>query len=52
MVPLAWTGSKEGIRGQEFGAHLKTKVCFCPAQVGANLANRNLRSRKWVTCCK
>jgi GTP cyclohydrolase II len=34
MIPLAWKGSKGGIRGQEFGAHLKTKVCFCPARVG------------------
>ena len=51
MVPLAWRGSKGGIRSQEVGGYLKTKVCSRSPQIyGSRLTS--LRLRKWATCCK
>ena len=33
MVPLAWSGKTGGIRSQEVGGYLKTKVCETPKRM-------------------
>lgn len=54
MIPLAWRAGKNGtsgIRSEEVGGYLKTKVCLCFCVVWRVWLTRN-RSRKWGICCK
>jgi hypothetical protein len=51
MIPLAWRGSKGGIRSQEVGGYLKTKVSLCLREAWS-CANGGIRLRRWDTCCK
>jgi GTP cyclohydrolase II len=51
MIPLAWRGSKGGIRSQEVGGYLKTKVSLCFREVWS-CADGGIRLRRWDTCCK
>jgi GTP cyclohydrolase II len=51
MIPLAWRGSKGGIRSQEVGGYLKTKVSFSLRELWS-CANGGIRLRRWDTCCK
>ena len=49
MIPLAWRGIKGGIRSEEVGGYLKTKVIFCPSECGV-IANGMTDREIWVIC--
>lgn len=49
MVPLAWRGTG-GIRSDEVGGYLKTKVCY--ETLCAKVLLIPYRLRRWGTCCK
>jgi GTP cyclohydrolase II len=50
MIPLAWRG-KGGIRSEEVGGYLKTKVSTRAAGIW-NHANASCRLKRWATCCR
>jgi GTP cyclohydrolase II len=52
MIPLAWRG-KGGIRSEEVGGYLKTKVSILMAILDASsLLTQYSRSKRWATCYK